>query len=160
MSKTYTHLTLDDRITIQILLDAKLSVRAIIARTLNRALSTLTREFKRNGGLLPEPDPAPKLGRPRISGGYRGDCAQQRANRLKAKPRAPRKMVCGNAIWERVMGVLRTGLSPEQASGILRTMNDPIRISHEAIYTALYAMPRGELRAAIPSPATARSQDT
>ncbi len=58
-------------------------------------------------------------------------------------------MVCGNAIWERVIGVLRTGLSPEQASGLLRTMNDPIRISHEAIYTALYAMPRGELRAAI-----------
>ncbi len=61
MSKTYTHLTLDDRITIQILLEAKLSVRAI-ARTLNRAPSTLTREVKRNGGLLPEPDPAPKLG--------------------------------------------------------------------------------------------------
>ncbi len=38
-------------------------------------------------------------------------------------------------------------------------MNDPIRISHEAIYTALYAMPRGELRAAIPSPAAARPQD-
>ena len=74
MSKTYTHLTLDDRITIQILLDAKLSVRAI-ARTLNRAPSTLTREFKRNGGQLPEPDPAPKLGRPRVSGGYRGDCS-------------------------------------------------------------------------------------
>ncbi len=36
MSKTYTHLTLDDRITIQILLEAKLSVRAI-ARILNRA---------------------------------------------------------------------------------------------------------------------------
>ncbi len=74
-----------------------------------------------------------KLGRPRVSGGYRGDCAQQRANRLKAKPRAPRKMVCGNAIWERVIDVLRTGLSPEQASGLLRTMNDPIRINHEAI---------------------------
>ncbi len=38
---------------------------------------------------------------------------------------------------------------PEQASGILGTMSDPMRISHEAIYTALYAMPRGELRAAI-----------
>ncbi len=148
MSKTYTHLTLDDRITIQMLLEAKLSVRAI-ARTLSRAPSTLTREFKRNGGLLPEPDPAPKLGRPRVPGGYRGDCAQQRANRLKAQPRAPRKMVCGNAIWERAIGVLRTGLSPEQASGLLRTMNDPIRISHEAIHTALYAMPRDELRAAI-----------
>ena len=98
MSKTYTHLTLDDRITIQILLEAKLSVRAI-ARTLYRAPSTLTREFKRNGGLLPEPDPASKLGRPRVSGGYHGDCAQQRARRLARKPRVARKMVCGNAVW-------------------------------------------------------------
>ena len=28
-------------------------------------------------------------------------------------------------------------------------MSDPMRISHESIYTALYAMPRGELPAAI-----------
>ena len=47
------------------------------------------------------------------------------------------------------MDALRTGLSPEQASGILGTMSDLMRISHESIYTASYAMPRGELRAAI-----------
>ena len=49
----------------------------------------------------------------------------------------------------RVLESLSGGLSPEQASGILRLMPDPVRISHESIYTALYAMPRGELRAEI-----------
>ncbi len=142
MSKTYTHLTLNDRITIQLLLDAKLSVRAI-ARTLSRAPSTLTREFKHNGGLLPEPNIEPKPGRPRVFWGYCGACAQQRAQRLARKPRVARKMVCGNAVWERVIDALRTGLSPEQASGIPGTMSDPMRISHESIYTALHAMPRG-----------------
>ena len=28
-------------------------------------------------------------------------------------------------------------------------MTDPVRLSHEAIYTALYAMPRGQLRASL-----------
>ena len=28
-------------------------------------------------------------------------------------------------------------------------MADPVRLSHETIYTSLYAMPRGELRAAV-----------
>lgn len=58
-------------------------------------------------------------------------------------------MVAGNILWERVLKSLRGGLSPEQASGILRRTPDPVRISHESIYTALYAMPRGELRAQI-----------
>jgi IS30 family transposase len=48
-----------------------------------------------------------------------------------------------------VLESLRGGLSPERASGILQRMPDPVRISHETIYTALYAMPRGELRAQI-----------
>lgn len=58
-------------------------------------------------------------------------------------------MVPANPLWGRVLESLRGALSPEQASGILRRMPDPVRISHEAIYTALYAMPLGELRAQI-----------
>ncbi|MEX3548134.1 MAG: hypothetical protein VB125_02990 [Burkholderia sp.] len=40
--------------------------------------------------------------------------------------------------------------SPEQLAGILRNMNpdEPtLRASHETIYTALYALPNGQLRA-------------
>ena len=82
-----------------------------------------------------------------MAGGYRCAGAQRRAQVLRSKARVQRKMVCGNAVWTRVIDALRTGLSPEQASGILLRMPDPVRISHESIYTALYAMPRGELRA-------------
>ena len=81
-----------------------------------------------------------------MAGGYRCAGAQRRAQVLRSKARVQRKMVCGNAVWNRVIDALRTGLSPEQASGILLRMPDPVRISHESIYTALYAMPRGELR--------------
>lgn len=68
---------------------------------------------------------------------------------MACKPRVPRKMVKGNATWLRVLQTLRGGLSPEQTSAILTRMPEPIRISHETIYTALYAMPRGELRAEV-----------
>ncbi len=40
-------------------------------------------------------------------------------------------------------------MSPQQISGTLARMEPPQRISHESIYTALYAMPKGELRAEI-----------
>jgi len=44
---------------------------------------------------------------------------------------------------------LRRGLSPVQIASTLARMADPVRLSHEAIYTALYAMPRGQLRASL-----------
>lgn len=47
------------------------------------------------------------------------------------------------------MDCLATGLSPEQTSGTLARMSEPARISHATIYTAVYAMPRGELRAEV-----------
>jgi len=145
MPKTYTHLSLEERALIQVWLEHNLSLRAI-ARKLRRAPSTITREFLRNKGRTPEPGAAPAPGRPPIAGGYRCAHSHQRAQRLACKPRVPRKMVFDNAVWNRVLESLRSGLSPEQASGILQRMPDPVRISHETIYTALYAMPRGELR--------------
>jgi IS30 family transposase len=36
-----------------------------------------------------------------------------------------------------------------QIASTLARMADPVRLSHEAIYTALYAMPRGQLRASL-----------
>ena len=148
MSKTYTHLSLEERALMQVWLEHNLSLRAI-ARKLRRAPSTITREFSRNNGHLPEPCSAPVPGRPPIAGGYRCARAHQRAQRLAGQARVARKMVHGNGLWDRILESLRGGLSPEQASGILQRMPDPVRISHETIYTALYAMPRGELRAEV-----------
>jgi IS30 family transposase len=56
-----------------------------------------------------------------------------------------RKMIHGNGLWARVIDALRRGLLPQQTSGILQRMPDAVHISHQTIYTVLYAMPRGEL---------------
>jgi IS30 family transposase len=145
MSKTYNHLSLEERAVMQVMLDHSCSLRAI-ARKLRRSASTISRELVRGGGAVTEPLAAPSPGRPRTACGYRCAKAHQRAQRLARKARVACKMVAGNALWTRVIDALRGGLSPEQASGILQRMPDAARISHETIYTALYAMPRGELR--------------
>jgi IS30 family transposase len=145
MSKTYNHLSLEDRAVMQVMLDHRCSLRAI-ARKLQRSASTISRELARSGGAVTDPLAAPSPGRPRTACGYRCAKAHQRAQRLARKARVARKMVHGNALWTRVIDALRGGLSPEQASGILQRMPDAVHISHETIYTALYAMPRGELR--------------
>jgi IS30 family transposase len=114
---------------------------------LQRARSTVTREMARNGWV---PEPLVVLrGRPRVAGGYRAVAAQQRACTLSAKPRVVRKLVVGSALFEQVVGHLRQGLSPEQIACTLSRMDEPVRLSHETIYTTLYAMPRGHLRARI-----------
>lgn len=60
--------------------------------------------------------------------------------------RVPRKLVVGNALWDKVRKGLLKGLSPEQIAGTMKRMRDPVRLSHETIYQAIYAMPRGYLR--------------
>jgi IS30 family transposase len=52
-------------------------------------------------------------------------------------------------LWSQVQKLLKQQYSPEQIAGILPRMfpdDLSMRVSHETIYTALYAMPRGELR--------------
>jgi IS30 family transposase len=145
MSKTHNHLSLEERAGTQVMLDHRCSLRAI-ARKLRRSASTISRELARSGGTAADASGAPGSGRPRTACGYRCAKAHHRAQRLARKARVACKMVHGKALWTRVIDALRGGLSPEQASGILQRMPDASRISHETIYTALYAMPRGELR--------------
>ena len=115
-----------------------------IARGLNRAASTIKRELDRNGW-QPPVNPR-RLGRPLLAGGYRLQAAQSRARTLASKARVKRKLVVGGLVWQQVMDGLGRGLSPEQVGGTLSRMQEPVRISHETIYSAIYAMPRGELR--------------
>ena len=146
MGNSYKQLSLAERALLQTQLVLRWSPAAIAAG-LQRARSTITREMARNGW-LPEPEIALR-GRPRVAGGYRAEAAQQRATNLSAKPRVMRKLVVGSVLFNQVVEHLRRGLSPEQIAFTLSTMDEPVRLSHETIYTALYAMPRGQLRARI-----------
>ena len=146
MGKSYKHLSLEERALLQTQLGMGWSPAAIAAG-LQRARSTITREMVRNGW-RPKPEIALR-GRPRMAGGYRAESAQLRATTLSSQPRVVRKLVLGSALFDLVVQHLRRGLSPEQIAFTLSGMDEPVRLSHETIYTALYAMPRGQLRARI-----------
>ena len=146
MEKNYKHLSLEERTMIQTQLSMGFKPSAI-ARELGRPSSTISRELKRNGWARP---PARRgRGRPRISGGYRAAEADQRARACLVKPRVECRLQPGNELWSCVMTYLRMGYSPEQIAGTLRDVHPDkpsLQVSHETIYTAIYAMPRGELR--------------
>ena len=149
MNKSYEHLCMAERSEIQFLLSKGFTVRAI-ARTVNRSPSTVSRELSRN--YWPSPDLPRGRGRPRVKPGYSSVQAQLRADGLAHKARRASKLSRGSWLWQQMVLLLREGHSPEQISGILRRMypdSPDHNVSHETIYTAIYAMPRGELRTEI-----------
>jgi transposase, IS30 family len=146
MEKKYKHLSLEERTLIQTQLSMGFKP-AQIALGLGRSASTLSRELKRNGWVR---SMRPRgVGRPRLAGGYRCDAAHQRAQICTAKPRVLRRLQPGTALLDHVMRYLKAGYSPEQIAGTLAAVHPDLpslQVSHETIYTAIYAMPRGELR--------------
>ncbi|MFT7595191.1 MAG: IS30 family transposase [Paracoccaceae bacterium] len=109
-----------------------------IGRLLGRAPSTIGRELAR--GRLDDASYSPLVAR----GVYD-------ARRLRC--RRPRKLAEDGALHAWIRGKLvHLHWSPEQIAGRLRTMHpdDPAaRVSHETIYTAIYAQPKGALKAAM-----------
>lgn len=143
MAKQYQHLSLGERSLIQTQLLQGFTPSAI-AKNLSRSRSCISRELARNVkqlALHPRP-----VGRPPLTSSYCSVRANDRAHRLAIKPRSPRKLVVGNALWVKVRQGLKSGLSPEQVAGLLWRMDEPISLSHETIYQAIYVMPKGELR--------------
>jgi IS30 family transposase len=146
MGKKYSHLSMEERSMIQKQLSMGFKPGQI-ACGLGRPASTVSRELRHNGWIHPPTHRS--RGRPPVAGGYRADCAQRRARDCAVKPRVERKLQPGGALWEQVMHYLRDGYSPEQIAGTLQDVHPDtpcLRVSHETIYTAIYAMPRGELR--------------
>jgi IS30 family transposase len=132
---------------IQLSLEQGCTLRAI-ARSVQRAPSSISRELSRNGWSNPTTAPK-KRGRPLVAGGYRAPLAQQRADALSSTARRPSRLALDGPLWGHVERLLRARHSPEQIGGILQRMHpgEPtLQVSHETIYTALYAMPRGTLR--------------
>jgi len=146
MGKIYQQLSIEERTMIQTQLE--MGIRpAAIAMGLNRSASTLSRELRRNGWVRPPARRGP--GRPAVAGGYRACIAQNRAQALTVTPRVERRLRPGTALWKQVRRCLKAGYSPEQIAGTLAVVHPDhpsLRVSHETIYTAIYAMPRGALR--------------
>jgi len=140
MSKTYHHLDYGERVLLQTQLTLGLSPAAI-ADGLSRSRSSIVRELRRNGWRPRSPA--------RIAGGYRALLADRRCRHLRGRPPVERKLQAGNRLWITMLEHLRQGLSPSQIARTLALMPVPLRLSHETIYTALYAMPRGELRGSL-----------
>jgi len=146
MGKLYKQLSIEERTMIQMQLEMGVKPAAI-ARGLDRPASTLSRELSRNGWIRPKARRSP--GRPALAGGYCAATARQRAQVCTAEPRVHRRLRPGTALWRQVLCYLKARYSPEQIAGTLALVNPHLpasRVSHETIYTAIYAMPRGELR--------------
>lgn len=103
-----------------------------IAASIERDESVVSREISRHGG------PA----------GYRAWKAGAAARESRSRPKE-RKIDADPDLKERVTADLKKGWSPEEISGRLvydrRRGETVLSVSHEAIYTWIYAQPKGEL---------------
>ena len=132
----YRRLSLVEREEFSRMLATGASVRAI-ARQLDRWPSSLAREVVRH---------SPS----RLT--YRAVAAQQRTTRWARRPRKPRKLAAHPRLRAEVFRLLAHHWSPEQiARGLRARYPDAptMQISHEAIYTYLYVLPRGALKKAL-----------
>jgi len=107
------------------------SIRAI-AKCLQRAVSTVSREVTRHGGRAQ----------------YRANEADQQAWESALRPK-PCRLATHNHLQEIVASKLVQDWSPEQISGWLKmeySNDESLRVSHEAIYRSLFIQARGALK--------------
>ena len=139
MGTHYTHLIEADRFVIESMLSQGCSQRTV-ASHLGVSPSTVSREVRRaakgdHSWYLAVLGQRARLAGRRRAGGLR--------RKLDHDPRSPG--------WRHVRAGLSTGWSPEQIAGRLKLMPATApepgwSLSHETIYCAIYAMPRGSLR--------------
>ena len=128
----YRRLTLDEREELSRGLAQGLNYR-VLAEQLGRSASTIWREVRRNchGG-----------------GSYRAADAQRQAAGRRARCYR-RRLDHHERLRDWVFSRLKCCWSPQQiAQGLERTFpeDETMRLSHEALYTYLYVLPRGALR--------------
>ncbi len=134
MGKVYQQFSAEERAAIMLMRSKGESLRNIACH-LRRHASSISREVRRN--------PSP------VSSEYNATVAGVHARRRRhASHRAP-KLQMGTRLFYVVEHELREGWSPQQIAGRLRATfpHDSARhVSHETIYAAIYAIPRGQLR--------------
>ena len=148
MGKSYNQLSIEERTLFQTQLSIGMKP-AEIAEGLKRSASMLSRELRRNDWVRPKTQRSRV--RPLVTGSYRAAAAYLRAHACRIKPRIEKRLRPGTALWHHVVGYLKAGYSPEQVAGTLATGHPDVpslQVSHETVYTAIYAMPlRQRLRA-------------
>ncbi len=129
----YRQLQPEDRMTMASMKQQGSSARAM-ARALGRSPSTITRELARNT-LTATP--------------YGSHTAQVACISRRVAARPASKLAFEGVGWAVVRTLLDWKWSPQQIAATLKRVfpDEPERhVSHETIYTAIYAQPRGELR--------------
>ena len=146
MTRTYEQLSGEERGVIMAMKAEGRSARAI-GGVLLRSPSTVTRELRRNGFQCDAEQS--RMGRPRVAGGYNARLAGVRARRVRRLARPQRKLHPDGSLWPEVRALLQRKLSPEQIAATLRRdhpAQPALQASHETLYTAIYAAPRGDMR--------------
>jgi len=130
----YNHLQAEERAVILLELQRGSSIR-LIAKTLNRSPSSISREISRNV---------------QISHHYDVVQATRRYKVVRKQSVRHKKLATDSKLYDYVKECLvKNRWSPEQISGSLKKMNpqDPSKqVSSETIYAAIYAHPRNELK--------------
>ena len=129
----YKQLRSEERMVISSMRLMDKSTRAM-ARVLLRPASTISREIRRNSC---------------VALGYTSDSARALHAQRRSAARPAAKLDVRGVAWSVVLTLLDWKWSPQQIAATLKRVfpNDPERhVSHETIYTAIYAQPRGELR--------------
>jgi len=146
MTRTYRQLSAEERGAVMGMKHRNCSIREI-ARVLERSPSTICRELHRNGWQSQAEQCT--MGRPRTAGGYDAQRASKRARRVRRAAWPTRKLERHGPLWAEVRQLLALKLSPEQIAAKLRQRHPgqiQLQASHETIYTAIYAMPKGDFR--------------
>lgn len=134
MGSIYNHLTSAERTTLMVM-RAEGASQTAIAEYLRRDRSTICRELARNSGSQ--------------VAGYDAVLADARARDLRAAPATHPKLGPDTPLFAVVHDQLLDGWSPEQIAGALKRAfadDRSRRVCHETIYSAIYVMPRGDLR--------------
>jgi transposase, IS30 family len=130
MTGRYRQLQAEERVTLAALHQQGHSLRQI-GQVLGRNPGTLSRELRRNGG----------------AASYLSSTAQGASLRRRQLARRPDKLDADGPLWPLVTHMLGWLWSPQQIARTLRAMwpEEPdMQVSHETIYNAIYAYPKGE----------------
>src|SRR5215218_7748765 len=134
MQRQRRKLTVEDRVVIELRRKDGWGVRAI-ARELDRSPSVISAELGRD-----------------TDGFYAAGPAQAAAAARRDRSGRRARLAPDSPLFGEVAKLLRLQWSPEQIAGRRKRMEDEatvssgLSVSHEAIYQAIYAVPRGELR--------------